>query len=146
MPSKKEFNDPSLEDTENPKIKYRFNHESGEHEFIEVEKDTLREIGIIVIISIAVAIVLAPVFKVSYLNTLGSISLYLFTISGLVLFLGSIISLCQESPSIQYLAKGGNKEKVRIRTTSDLKIYTLAALILFVLSFAINYVNKLLYP
>lgn len=125
-----------------PKIKFRFNYDEKENEFVEVEKDTIREMGIIIGINILISIGLALVFRVYYLNYLGSLSLYLFTLSGALLLIGSVTSLCQESPSLQYLVKGRNKDKVRIRTTSDLKIYLLSAITLFLLSFVVNYINK----
>ena len=132
--------DLNLENDSNQKIRY--NYEKKEVEFIPDQEESGNfqyDLIKYILVIMVTALLLSYAFKYSNLNFFKSFSMYLFTLGGIALFLGSINALYSESPTLQ-LMRHRNADKVQIRKSSSSLTLLIVGVVVIILSFVINYI------
>ena len=98
----------------------------------------LTELLAMVIIGFFISIFLTFAFKITYLNFSRGLSIYLFTVGGLMMLLGSIMAIYSESPSLQALRHRKEIQKIQIKKSENLYLLLFAGIIVIILSFVVN--------
>lgn len=130
--------------TKEDQVDYKVNYDTKQIEVTSKISDKstmtfiLTELLAMVIIGFFISIFLTFAFKITYLNFSRGLSIYLFTVGGLMMLLGSIMAIYSESPSLQALRHRKEIQKIQIKKSENLYLLLFAGIIVIILSFVVN--------